>query len=123
MTSGRWFPRRGPRNTVRWRNDKWTAAVGCGRDGRICGSVQADLALTDSAAVVAVGPRRQGTADRFADRLDIPNRHDSYQGWSPTLRWMWSTWRRHSLSTTEQHACVTDGEAGPGREAVHHERR
>jgi predicted dehydrogenase len=47
--------------------------------GWIADSFAADLAFTDSGRVVAVGSRRMDTADRFADRFDIPNRHASYE--------------------------------------------
>jgi predicted dehydrogenase len=38
-----------------------------------------DLALTDSGHVVAVGSRSRETADKFADRFGIPNRHGDYE--------------------------------------------
>jgi predicted dehydrogenase len=47
--------------------------------GWIADSFAADLAFTDSGRVVAVGSRQMETADRFADRFDIPNRHGSYE--------------------------------------------
>ena len=47
--------------------------------GSIASSFATDLALTDSGRMVAVGSRRQETADRFADRYGIPNRHGSYR--------------------------------------------
>jgi predicted dehydrogenase len=47
--------------------------------GWIADSFAADLACTDSGRVVAVGSRRTETADRFADRFEIPNRHGSYE--------------------------------------------
>jgi len=47
--------------------------------GWIAGSFAADLAFTDSGRVIAVGSRRLETANRFADRFDIPNRHASYE--------------------------------------------
>jgi predicted dehydrogenase len=47
--------------------------------GWIADSFAADLAFTDSGRVVAVGSRRMETANRFADRFDIPNRHGSYE--------------------------------------------
>jgi len=47
--------------------------------GWIADSFAADLAFTDSGRVVAVGSRRIETANRFADRFDIPNRHASYE--------------------------------------------
>jgi predicted dehydrogenase len=47
--------------------------------GWIADSFAADLAFTDSSRVVAVGSRQMETADRFADRFDIPNRHGSYE--------------------------------------------
>ena len=46
--------------------------------GQIAAAFAADLELTDSGTVVAVGSRRIESADRFADRLAIPNRHPSY---------------------------------------------
>ena len=47
--------------------------------GWIADSFAADLAFTNSGRVVAVGSRRLETANRFADRFDIPNRHSSYE--------------------------------------------
>lgn len=47
--------------------------------GWIADSFAADLACTDSGRVVAVGSRRIETANRFADRFEIPNRHGSYE--------------------------------------------
>jgi predicted dehydrogenase len=47
--------------------------------GWIADRFAADLAFTDSGRVVAVGSRRIETANRFADRFDIPNRHASYE--------------------------------------------
>jgi predicted dehydrogenase len=47
--------------------------------GWIADSFAADLACTDSGRAVAVGSRRLETANRFADRFDIPNRHASYE--------------------------------------------
>jgi predicted dehydrogenase len=47
--------------------------------GWIAESFATDLDLTDSGEVVAVGSRRQETADRFADRFAIPHRHASYE--------------------------------------------
>jgi predicted dehydrogenase len=46
--------------------------------GLIAGVFAGDLKLTDSGNVVAVGSRAQASADSFADRYDIPNRHASY---------------------------------------------
>lgn len=48
--------------------------------GGIAAAFTADLHLTKSGRVVAVGSRHQGSADRFADRFDIPRRHSSYEG-------------------------------------------
>jgi predicted dehydrogenase len=47
--------------------------------GWIAETFAADLALTDSGRIVAVGSRLQETADKFADRFDIPNRHAGYE--------------------------------------------
>lgn len=47
--------------------------------GGIARAFTADLAHTDSGTVVAVGSRRQQTAEEFADRLGVPNRHADYQ--------------------------------------------
>ena len=47
--------------------------------GWIADSFAADLACTESGRVVAVGSRRTESADRFADRFEIPNRHGSYE--------------------------------------------
>jgi predicted dehydrogenase len=47
--------------------------------GWIAQTFAGDLKLTDSGRVVAVGSRTQESADKFADRFSIPNRHDSYE--------------------------------------------
>jgi predicted dehydrogenase len=47
--------------------------------GGIAETFAADLMLTDSGRMAAVGSRRLESADRFADRFDIPNRHASYE--------------------------------------------
>jgi predicted dehydrogenase len=47
--------------------------------GYIAEIFAADLALTDSGRVTAVGSRRRETAEKFADRFDIPNRHGDYE--------------------------------------------
>jgi len=47
--------------------------------GLIAGVFAGDLELTDSGRVVAVGSRRMDSADRFADRFGIANRHASYE--------------------------------------------
>jgi len=47
--------------------------------GGIAADFVADLALTDSGEVVAVGSRRIESAETFADRFDIPRRHGSYE--------------------------------------------
>jgi predicted dehydrogenase len=47
--------------------------------GNIARSFARDLALTDSGRVVAVGSRQTDSANRFADELDVPNRHGSYE--------------------------------------------
>jgi predicted dehydrogenase len=47
--------------------------------GGIARTFATDLALTDSGTVVAVGSRSTASADRFADELDIPIRHGSYE--------------------------------------------
>jgi predicted dehydrogenase len=47
--------------------------------GRIAETFAADLRLTSSGRVAAVGSRQLDTANRFADRFDIPNRHASYE--------------------------------------------
>ena len=46
--------------------------------GGIAETFAADLMFTDSGRVAAVGSRQMDTADRFADRFNIPNRHGSY---------------------------------------------
>jgi predicted dehydrogenase len=46
--------------------------------GSIAATLTADLELTDSGRVVAVGSRHQESADRFADQFGIPHRHSSY---------------------------------------------
>ncbi|MGD0167391.1 MAG: Gfo/Idh/MocA family oxidoreductase [Gaiellaceae bacterium] len=47
--------------------------------GWIADVFAADMTYTDSGRVVAVGSRRLETANRFADRFEIPNRHASYE--------------------------------------------
>ncbi|MGA2470267.1 MAG: Gfo/Idh/MocA family oxidoreductase [Solirubrobacteraceae bacterium] len=47
--------------------------------GWIASAFAADLELTDSGVVVAVGSRTIESADRFAERFDIPRRHASYE--------------------------------------------
>ena len=47
--------------------------------GGIAQSFAADLMFTESGLPVAVGSRRLETANQFADRFDIPNRHASYE--------------------------------------------
>jgi predicted dehydrogenase len=47
--------------------------------GGIATTFAADLNFTDSGRIVAVGSRHQESADRFADRFDIPHRHASYE--------------------------------------------
>jgi predicted dehydrogenase len=47
--------------------------------GWIADSFADDLRLTDSGRIVAVGSRAQDSADRFAERFEIPNRHASYE--------------------------------------------
>jgi predicted dehydrogenase len=48
--------------------------------GGIAATFTADLSLTDSGRVVAVGSRHQESANRFGDKFDIPRRHGSYEG-------------------------------------------
>lgn len=47
--------------------------------GRIAETFAADLRLTDSGRVTAVGSRQMDSANRFADRFEIANRHASYE--------------------------------------------
>jgi len=47
--------------------------------GGIAATFAADLELTDSGVVVAVGSRRMDAADRFGERFGVPNRHASYE--------------------------------------------
>jgi predicted dehydrogenase len=47
--------------------------------GGIAETFATDLAFTDSGRAVAVGSRHLDSANRFADRFDIPNRHASYE--------------------------------------------
>ena len=46
--------------------------------GGIATDFAADLALTDSGRITAVGSRHIDTANRFAERFGIPNRHGDY---------------------------------------------
>jgi len=57
--------------TIRW------GVIGA---GGIAGSFCSDLEHLPDHTVVAVGARRPGTNIEFADRFNIPNRHDSYAG-------------------------------------------
>lgn len=57
-------------NPVRW------GIVGT---GGIAAAFATDLKLTDSGETIAVGSRSKESADRFADALDIPHRHGSYE--------------------------------------------
>jgi predicted dehydrogenase len=58
-----------------------TEPVGWGLIGTgwIADSFAADLEFTDSGRAAAVGSRHLDSANRFADRFDIPNRHASYE--------------------------------------------
>ena len=47
--------------------------------GGIARTFAADLRLTGSGVVAAVGSRSQGPADRFADEFGVPGRHASYE--------------------------------------------
>jgi len=47
--------------------------------GGIASTFAADLEFTDSGTVAAVGSRRAGSADAFADRFGIPGRHAGYE--------------------------------------------
>jgi predicted dehydrogenase len=47
--------------------------------GGISATFAADLELTDSGTVAAVGSRRQESADAFGERFGVPNRHASYE--------------------------------------------
>jgi predicted dehydrogenase len=47
--------------------------------GGISQTFAADLELTDSGSVVAVGSRRAETAEEFGERFGVPNRHTSYE--------------------------------------------
>jgi predicted dehydrogenase len=47
--------------------------------GGIAATFAADLELTDSGDVVAVGSRGMETAVAFAERFGVPNRHSSYE--------------------------------------------
>jgi predicted dehydrogenase len=47
--------------------------------GGIAASFAADLALTRSARITAVGSRRIDTAERFGERFDVPHRHGDYE--------------------------------------------
>ena len=47
--------------------------------GEIAETFVADLTFAESGRAVAVGSRTLDSANRFADRFDIPNRHASYE--------------------------------------------
>src|SRR2546421_12115048 len=47
--------------------------------GGIAATFAADLMFTESGRATAVGSRHMDSANRFADRFDIPNRHANYE--------------------------------------------
>ncbi len=47
--------------------------------GGIAETFAADLMFTDSGRAAAIGSRRVDSANKFADRFNIPNRHASYE--------------------------------------------
>jgi predicted dehydrogenase len=47
--------------------------------GGIAATFAADLRVTESGRAAAIGSRTMESANRFADRFDIPNRHASYE--------------------------------------------
>jgi predicted dehydrogenase len=47
--------------------------------GHVAAKFATDLSLTDSGRVVAVGSREQTSADAFAERFEVPNRHAGYE--------------------------------------------
>ncbi len=47
--------------------------------GTIARKFTTGLRVLDDAVVMAVGSRRQGSADEFAREFDVPNRHGSYE--------------------------------------------
>lgn len=47
--------------------------------GRIANDFAEGLTAVDDAELVAVGSRRQATADEFGDQYGVPNRHASYE--------------------------------------------
>jgi predicted dehydrogenase len=47
--------------------------------GGIAAALAEDFALTETGTIVAVGSRQLDSANRFADRFSIPNRHGSYE--------------------------------------------
>jgi predicted dehydrogenase len=47
--------------------------------GGIAETFASDLMFTDSGRATAIGSRHLDSANRFADRFDIPNRHASYE--------------------------------------------
>ncbi len=47
--------------------------------GGIAAKFAADLELTDSGRVIAVGSRRRDSANAFGERHGIPNRHEGYE--------------------------------------------
>ena len=47
--------------------------------GSICGAFAEGLTSARGAKLVAIGSRKQTTADAFADRFDIPHRHAGYK--------------------------------------------
>jgi len=47
--------------------------------GGIAAALAEDFGLTETGTIVAVGSRQLDSANRFADRFSIPNRHGSYE--------------------------------------------
>jgi predicted dehydrogenase len=68
--------------------------------GGIAETFAADLMFTESSRVAAVGSRQMESADRFADRFNIPNRHASYEALVAIPTSMSCMWRLRTRCTS-----------------------
>ena len=91
--------------------------------GRIASAFVADLELTDSGSAVAVGSRSLGSADEFAARHGIPNRHASYADLAadPKVDAVYVA-TPHPMHRDSRGPRARGGQAGAGGEAVRDER-
>jgi hypothetical protein len=68
--------------------------------GGIAETFAADLMFTESGRAAAVGSRQMESADRFADRFNIPTRTRAMRRWLPIPTSTSCTWRLRTLCTT-----------------------